>query len=271
LQNAPDSVEHGNFTAYYLKCLSQAQDIYGRRLLDVLDVHWYPEARAGGERITTADAAPAVAAARMQAPRSLWDEHYAESSWIARNSTHGPIVLLPRLQALIDANYPGTRLSVSEYNYGGGNDISGAIAEADVLGIFGRADLFAACQWPLSRREPFVAAAFDMYRNFDGHGGSFGEKSIFAQSDTAEGASVYASLDSAGAGSLTLVMINKRSSETEANISIAGWRGWTNGDAFQLTAKSPAPTAVGTIEPGVDPADFTFTLPPLSVTTLVLH
>jgi hypothetical protein len=268
LQNAPDSAEHGNFTAYYLKRLAQAQGVYGRRLLDVLYEHWYPEARAGGERITTADASPAVAEARMQAPRSLWDEHYVESSWIARNSTHGPIVLLPRLKGLIDANYPGTRLSISEYNYGGGNDISGAIAEADVLGIFGTADLFAACEWPLGRREPFVAAAFDMYRNFDGHGGAFGGQSIYARSDDVQDTSVYASVDGAA---IVLVMINKRTSETEAEISIAGWHGWTNGDVFQLTAKSAAPAPAGTIEPGLDPADFNFTMPPMSVTALVLR
>ena len=55
----------------------------GRRLVDVLDLHWYPEARGGGVRITEADASAAVAAARVQAPRSLWDPGYAETSWIS--------------------------------------------------------------------------------------------------------------------------------------------------------------------------------------------
>ena len=44
--------------------------------------------------------------------------------------------------AKIAAHYPGTKLSISEYNYGAGGDISGGIAQADVLGVFGREGLF---------------------------------------------------------------------------------------------------------------------------------
>ena len=39
---------------------------------------------------------------------------------------------------------PDSKLAITEYNYGAGNHISGAIAQADVLGIFGRQELFAA-------------------------------------------------------------------------------------------------------------------------------
>ena len=59
----------------------------------------------------------------------------------------GPIELIPRLMKKIADHYPGTKLSISEYNYGAGGDISGGLAEADVLGIFGREGLFAATMW----------------------------------------------------------------------------------------------------------------------------
>jgi hypothetical protein len=72
LQDAPD---HGgrDFLDVYLASMRDAERRAGRRLLDVLDVHWYPEARGGGVRITDANNSPAVAEARVQAPRSLWD------------------------------------------------------------------------------------------------------------------------------------------------------------------------------------------------------
>jgi len=40
--------------------------------MHALDVHWYPEAK-GARRITERDTSPKTAAARLQAPRSLWD------------------------------------------------------------------------------------------------------------------------------------------------------------------------------------------------------
>ena len=122
-----------------------------RRLVDALDVHWYPEARGScaanpmdGCRVTEESTDAGVVAARKQAPRSLWDPGYSENSWIVNDSLHAPIRLLPRLKDKISASYPGTRLAITEYNYGAGNHISGAIAQADALGIFGRQELFAA-------------------------------------------------------------------------------------------------------------------------------
>jgi len=111
--------------------------------------------------------------ARLQAPRSLWDETYIETSWITQDSTHGPIHLIPRLQAKIDQHYPGTKMSISEYNYGAGGDISGGLAQADVLGVFGREGLFAATVWLMSASNSFLYAGFAMYRNYDGNSATF--------------------------------------------------------------------------------------------------
>jgi len=259
-------VKNGDFLVYYLTRLKLAESIFGRRLLDTLDVHWYPEARAGNVRIIAVDATPDVVAARLQAPRSLWDPTYVENSWIAR-SIHGPIALIPRLLSKIQGSYPGTLLSLSEYNYGGGSDISGGIAQADALGIFGRYGVYAACQWPLSRHEPFVAGAFAMYRNYDGKGGAFGDTSISATTDDVVGTSVYASVDSSDPTRMVIVAINKTDHDITADVTMWYPDEYREGYVHQLTAAAPTP-ADSFLTLMLHPGRFWVPMPPMSVSTI---
>jgi hypothetical protein len=268
LQNAPDA-KGRDFQEVYLKALAQAEKTHGKRLLDVLDVHWYPEARGGKVRIT-GGTSPEVVAARLQAPRSLWDPSYRENSWIANDVLRGPIKLLPRLWDKIARNYPGTKLAITEYNYGGGNHISGAIAQADVLGIFGREGVFAACHWPLSGKEPYIGAAFQMYRDFDGKGGAFGATAIQARTDDASTSSVYASLDSAKSPKfLTVVGINKTEQPLRAGLRLVNLRPRGEGQVYQLTAAGAEPRPAGKLAVP-DPGNVSYTMPPMSVSTIRL-
>ena len=100
----------------------------------------------------------------------------------------GPIALLPRTQAKIAPHYPGTKLAFTEWNYGGGEHISGAIATADVLGIFGREEVGLATLWLLRppARESFTWPASARHRNFDGAGGAFGDTSVSATTSDVE-------------------------------------------------------------------------------------
>ena len=54
LQGAPDAAGR-DFQAFWLAQVEAAQQLRGSRLVDVLDVHWYPEAQGGGVRITGTD------------------------------------------------------------------------------------------------------------------------------------------------------------------------------------------------------------------------
>ena len=77
--------DQGGELHYYEWLLQQVaveEAAQGRKLMDVLDLHWYPEAQGGGVRITENNNSSAVVAARVQAPRSLWDPTYTETSWI---------------------------------------------------------------------------------------------------------------------------------------------------------------------------------------------
>jgi hypothetical protein len=266
LQDAPDA-NNRDFQEVYLRALAAAEKTYGHRLLDVLDVHWYPEATGGGIRIDQDKAIPALIEARLQAPRSLWDSTYIETSWITKDSLGGKAIrLIPRLKEKIAGNYPGTRLAITEYYFGGGADISGAISEADALGIFGREGVFAAAIWTIDN-VPFTAAAFTMFRNFDGRNGTFGDLSIHAQTDDITATSVYASLDSSDANRLLVVAINKSDRTIRAVLNFHHFIPLRRADVYQLTAEAPVsrPAEHLTL---AHPDAVAYLMPPRSVSTL---
>ncbi len=266
LQDAPDG-QGRNFLDFYLDEMKKAEAKAGKRLVDVLDLHWYSEVYAGKQRITADDAGPPVAAARIQAPRSLWDPAYREKSWIADSSTKGPIRLLPRVREQVEKHYPGTRLAITEYYYGGGADISGAIAEADVLGIFGREGLFAAALWHLGRTDDrFIRAAFAMFRDADGNGAAFGATGLAVGGGDSARASLYASVDASKR--MILVAINKTADPLPLRIAFKGCPAFGRASVFRLTSAEPRPVAQGEFKAAVGALDAE--LPALSVTTLIL-
>jgi hypothetical protein len=270
LQDAPDAGTYGDFIDFYLDRMSAAEDTRGQRLIDVLDLHWYPEAQGGGVRIINDTSTPEVVEARIQAPRSLWDPGYTETSWIAEWGTMGPIRLLPLMREKIAAHYPGTELAITEYYYGGGADISGALAEADVLGILGRESVFAASYWSMTSDERFIYGGFDMFRNFDGGGGAFGDTSISAVTSDVERTSIYASVDAGVADRMVLVAINKSGSTVSAGIEVSHGTAFGRAQVWQLTAVSDVP--VGAAEVSIPAGNtFRYDMPAQSVSTLVLR
>jgi hypothetical protein len=274
LQNAPDAKAKGDFIEYFLAQMRIAEEDAGRRLVDYLDLHWYPEAQGGGARIVftaaPTDAAKLVAyeEARLQAPRSLWDATYKETSWITAN-LQAPINLIPRMREKIAANYPGTKLSVTEWNYGGGGDITGAIATADVLGILGRERVDMAHVWPLSSNEPFTAAGVRLFRNYDGRSGEFGDIGVSATNTDPVNTSVYASLSSSNPNHVVVVAINKKKdAAVTAGIRLAHPANLGSAQVYLLagtTAKIVAAPALAALDVNA----FSYAMPPRSVSVLV--
>lgn len=266
LQDAPDANKR-DFLDFYLAGMKAAEAAAGKRLLDVLDVHWYPEAK-GDKRITEDGTTAADVEARLQAPRSLWDPSYTETSWITQWSTQGPIALIPRLQAKIDTHYPGTKLSITEYNYGAGGDISGGIAQADVLGIFGRDGVYAASVWLLGSSNGFLFAGFAMFRNYDGQGATFGDTSIAAANSAADGTSIYASVFAADPTQIVAVAINKAATPRSATIALTHPVALTTAEVYTLTAAAASPVKSPPLAAGAANA-FVYEMPGRSVSTLV--
>jgi hypothetical protein len=270
LQSAADAQKDGDFLEWWLDQMKAAEQAAGKRLVDELDVHWYPEATGGGARIVDNGTGADEVAAREQAPRSLWDMTYTETSWITQSSTMGPIYLLPRLQQKIAQHYPGTALSITEWNYGGGTDISGAIASADVLGIFGVYGVEMAMMWPLSA-ETFTYGAFEAYRSYDGNGAAFGDTSIKATTTDVVNGTVYASLQSSDASRLVMVAINKASRDLAAGVIVHHSTTYTKADVYTITAAGgPHPVAAAPAA-SVAANAFRYTMPAQSISILVPH
>ena len=275
-QDAADAADR-DFLNFYLQQMAAAEVTAGRRLVDVLDVHWYPEARGAcagnpmdGCRVTDNNNEAGVVAARMAAPRSLWDSTYVENSWITQYSTGGAgINLLPRLKGKILANYAGTKLGITEYNYGGANHISGAIAQADVLGIFGREGLYAATLWRLESNNDFIYGGFDAFRNYDGSNGTFGNTSIHATTSDTANTSAYASVDSGNIGRMVMVVINKNATAQTAGISVGHPSLFHTAQVYQVTSANSVPQRQADISITLRNA-FQYSMPAYSVTTLVL-
>jgi hypothetical protein len=119
-------------------------------------------------------------------------------------------------------NYPGTKLAISEYNWGGLEHINGALAQADALGIFGREGVDLATLWdPPAANEP-GAFAFRMYRNYNGQGGAFGGISVSAASADQGQLAIYAARRSLD-GSLTLIVINKTGGDLTSSVALSGF------------------------------------------------
>jgi hypothetical protein len=271
LQNAPDA-NGRDFIDFFLGEMRKLEQKHGKRLVDVLDLHYYTEARGGGgeqDGVRVSDrgprsAEPAVAATRVNATRSLWDPTYTEVSWITRVIKE-PIQLLPRLRAKIDKHYPGTKLAITEYNFGGGHHISGAVAQADALGTFGREGLYAAAFWSLQEDNAFIGAAFDAFRNYDGNGGTFGDVALAVDNTDPAAIGAYASRYSDMSPGGVLVLTNRGDAERTVNLKVHGG-GPVNARVFRIAGIEPKMKPAGTLE--LTDGAGTIKLPPMSVTTI---
>jgi hypothetical protein len=273
-----DVKTYGQFIPYYLDQMKAAEQTAGHRLVDYLDLHWYPETyvsdnymNQSSTRITDqVDPSPQIQAARLQATRSLWDPNYNENNWVAQGIP-GPIMLIPRIKAEIAAHYPGTKLAFTEYGYGGGHDISGGVAEADVLGIFGRQglDMATAFLWADSNGDNlYQIAALQAFRNYDGSSHTFGDVSIHGVTTDDANSSVYASLDSGNVDRVVIVAINKKTTSATAGITIAHPTQFHTAAVYTLTSTGPMLAAAPTIT-AVATNAFNYTMPAMSVSVIL--
>lgn len=212
-----DKAAHGgvDFLAWWLNQVYWLDKINGARTLDVFDIHAYPTPGTSG---LTVQQSQLVAA---NAYRDYWDPTYKSTSgdmgpWTTNmqpNQTYP--FRIPRMKALVNAIYPGTPLSFTEWSAAVAHvsnaeaDFSTALGDADAYGAMGREGLAFATRWgaPTSGNPNYLA--LKLYGNYDGAHHRFGTLSI---SDVNNGDpsnfSSYAALDAAGT-TMTIMVINR--------------------------------------------------------------
>jgi len=133
-------------------------------------------------------------------------------------------------QSWVAKDYPGTKVAFTEYNWSGTDSINGALAQADLLGIFGRYGLDMATLWwntydaqtAVEEQLP-VLMAFEAYRNYDGKNSMFGDIALASTSANQGMLSVYGALRSSD-NAVTVVVINKTYGDLTSTISVANLR-----------------------------------------------
>ena len=190
VERRPDRRKHGDvpLLAWYLRKIREYEERTRTRLLDVVDVHFYPANDAVGASEKGATD-PASAALRIRSTRSLWDPTYVDESWIGER-----MAVIPLVRDWIAKSHPGLGISIGEWNFGAEGHMSGGLAVAEVLGRFGLEGLHSAYYWtyPPARSPAFWS--FRAYRNYDGAGGRFLDWSIPVHGE-APLASLFASAD----------------------------------------------------------------------------
>lgn len=226
-QGSPDKDAHGGLD-YYPWLLSQLRlhdAKTGHRLLDVLTVHVYPQGGEGND-----DVSLKTDLLRNRSTRSLWDPNYKDESWI-----NDKMMIIPRLKQWVAQYYPGTKIGITEYNWGAEKNISGATAQADIFGIFGREGLDLATRWTTPDPSTPTFKAMQLYRNYDGSNSTFGNVSVQDTVPDPDSLSSFASVRKSD-HALTIMVINKvPGAVTPITINLANFPA-VKAQAWQLTS-----------------------------------
>jgi len=260
------------WVVYYLQQMKQFEQQNGYRLLDYLDVHGYITPPGIGFD-TNYNAANTQL--RMTSTRALWDTSYivpgftnCQGYYDTKGNEVAP-ALVPTMHTWVSQNYPGTKTAITEYNWGALEDITGAVAQADILGIFGREQLDMATMWPDGSFAAGVpgAFAFQIFLNYDGNGSQFGETSVSATTGNPDVLSIFAAQrhDSA----LTVLVLNKTATDIADSISLADFTPAATAQVWQYSSTNL--NAIVRQTPDLNVAGgISMTFPAYSMTLLVI-
>jgi hypothetical protein len=223
-----DRMAHANqpFLEWWLSQIQQYEIQTGKHLLDVLDVHFYPQ--SAGVFGTLGD--EATQRRRLRSTRALWDPTYTDESWIGE-----PMYLIPRLRAWRDQYAPDALLGIGEWNWGADDTLNGALAIANVLGIFGREGLDLACYWTRPQPGGPGQFAYRLFTDCDGRGRGFGDQSLPASSSAPDDVAVYASRDSSTNETIIVALNHRPDAAIPSMLSTPGTAEWYVYDAADLT------------------------------------
>lgn len=265
----PDRKAHGDvpLIAWYLQKLAEHEKKTGVRILDVLDVHIYPQAEGvqgpdgqGGDGGGQTDRK--TNDLRFRTTRSLWDREYVDESWIKE-----AVYLIPRMKDLIAQNYPGRGFQIGEYNFGAEHHPAGGVALAEALGRFALNGVSHAFYWTYPKTGKPAYWAFRAYRNYDGKGGHFQDRIV--PSSSPSGTSLFASKDESGKKWVVIALNFSADRPHEASIDLKGCAAPSPG-ALKSFVYTGGEQGFAAGDAKIEGTSIKAKLPPYSITVLEL-
>ena len=185
---------HVPFVAWYLQQICANPLAPGKQLVDYLDLHYYPQ---GTNIALNNDDSPTTAALRLRSLKELYDPTWPSESYIGTLGDdptwhYSKPNLIPRVRAWIDADCPGTKLAITEYNWGNDGTTSGAVAQAELLAIFARVGVYLATRWIAPGSGTNAEDGFSIFLNYDGAGAKVQGDSVGATSANVDQIGAYA-------------------------------------------------------------------------------
>ena len=215
--DGPDRQAHGGLPllAWYLEQVCAHQQAHGVRLVDYLDVHYYPQGGVAGLGPGDSGEDAATSARRLRSLRELWDPTWVAESWIGQ-----PVNLIPRMRDWIDDHCPGTGLALTEYRWGADDGPSSALAHAEALAIFGREGVDVATRWVAPEPGTRVVDSFRLFLDYDAAGARAVGDSVRAASGDVEDVGAYAIVTPEA--KLLVLLFNRDVAARQAEVTIAG-------------------------------------------------
>jgi Glycoside hydrolase family 44 len=230
VQLRPDRRFHNDepLIPWYLRRIADYEARNKVKLLDIVDVHFYPMAPGIGiAKDGKTDSA--TAALRIRSTRSLWDPSYVDESWINERMR-----VIPLLKEWIAQNHPGLGVSIGEWNFGAEMHMSGGLATAEALGRFGTEGLTSAYYWTHPEDRSAAFWAFRAFRNFDDAGGRFLDWTVSARSDAAL-SSLFGSRDAQGTHVVAVLLNFATLSSLASRVALQGCGTVSAARAFTYT------------------------------------
>jgi hypothetical protein len=259
-----------DFLPWWLNEVYWQDQVAGTRSVDVFDIHAYPDTPDTSNYTLAQKRALA-----LRIFRDYWDPTYVstgsdiDQKWTTFIQPKKTIPFrIPRMRAIANMIYPGTPLSITEWNaaFAGESDYSTALSDADAYGIFGRERAFLASRWvaPVPGNPNYLG--LKLYTNYDGQHHGFATTSI---ADTNDGSknlvSSYAAMNSTGTA-LTVMVLNKAPSTTlAAQFAISGFTP-SQVTTYTLGPKNPTQIVVSSTQAWSS----SVTLAPYTATLLVI-
>jgi hypothetical protein len=222
-----------------------------QRLLDVFTVHYYPQ-----------DGDP------NQNTRSLWDPNYVDPSYIGDK-----INLIPRMKQWVADNYPGTKIGITEYNWGSISNeaqtdtMALGVNQADVLGIFGREGLDLATRFNSPPPGLPTYNAMRIFRNYDGNKSTFGDASLTAVVQNPDTIAAFGAQRTAD-NKVTVMVLSKYAAGTaDITVNLSNFAPGNSAEVFQLSGAGTSIQHLADI--AVANSAATLTAPSPSITLLV--